>query len=186
MDERALAPKDLGLLMSRIVRDRDREAFQALFLGLAPKVKTYLIRRGASLALADELAQETFLIVWRRAEQFRADRGSVAAWIFTIARNLSIDSVRRERSAMSYELAVIEPESPPTPDAEHAMSERDARLREAVRALPQEQIEVIQLSFFADKPHAQIARDLALPLGTVKSRLRLAVIKLRAALGDME
>lgn len=176
---------DPAVLLLRVVRGRDREAFRALFLTLAPRVKTYLIRQGASPALADELAQETFLAVWRRADQYRPERGSAAAWIFTIARNLRIDAIRRERSAMAYGLAVIEPEGPLTPESESQTLEREARLREAVRALPRDQVQVIELSFFADKPHAEIARDLALPLGTVKSRLRLAVAKLRAALGDL-
>lgn len=176
---------DPAALLLRVVRARDRAAFRALFLALAPKVKTYLIRQGVAPAQADELAQETFLAVWKRADQYRPERGSATGWIFTIARNLRIDALRRERSAMAYDLAVVEPEGPASPEAETALVQREARLREAVRTLPRDQVEVIELSFFADKPHAEIARDLALPLGTVKSRLRLAVIKLRAALGDL-
>lgn len=174
-----------GELLMRVVEHRDRAAFKALFLMLGPRVKTYLLRLGVSAAQADELTQETFLAVWRRANQYRPERGGAAAWIFTIARNLRIDAVRRERSAMGYALAVVEPEPHPSPESEHAVAERESRLREAVKSLPQDQIEVIQLSFFADKAHAEIARDLSLPLGTVKSRLRLAVQKLRAALGDL-
>lgn len=176
---------DPAVLLLRVVRTRDREAFRALFLSLAPRVKTYLIRQGVAPAQADELAQETFLAVWKRADQYRPERGSAAGWIFTIARNLRIDALRRERSAMAYDLAVVEPEGPASPETEISAVQRQARLREAVRALPRDQVEVIELSFFADKPHAEIARDLCLPLGTVKSRLRLAVIKLRAALGDL-
>jgi RNA polymerase sigma-70 factor (ECF subfamily) len=186
MDEHVrIAADDPAVLLLRVVRTRDREAFRALFLALAPRVKTYLIRLGVPPPQADELAQETFLAIWKRADQYRPERGSAAGWIFTIARNLRIDALRRERAAMAYDLAVVEPEGPATPEAETALVERQARLREAVRALPRDQIEVIELSFFADKPHAEIARDLSLPLGTVKSRLRLAVIKLRAVLGDL-
>lgn len=186
MDDRARDMSDEpAALLLRVVGTRDREAFKALFLALAPRVKTYLIRMGAAPALAEELAQETFLAVWRRADQYRPDRGSAAGWIFTIARNLRIDAIRRDRSAMAYDLAVVEPETPVTPEAEWSTLEREGRLREAVRALPKDQVQVIELSFFADKAHAEIARDLALPLGTVKSRLRLAVAKLRVALGDL-
>lgn len=186
MDERVRQAKDdPAVLLLRVVRARDREAFRALFLALAPRVKTYLIRLGVAPSQADELAQETFLAVWKRADQYRPERGTAAGWIFTIARNLRIDALRRERAAMGYDLAVVEPEGPASPETETVMVERQARLREAVRALPRDQVEVIELSFFADKPHAEIARDLSLPLGTVKSRLRLAVIKLRAALGDL-
>lgn len=176
---------DPAVLLLRVTRERDRQAFRALFLALAPKVKTYLVRQGVSPAQADELTQETFLAVWRRADQYHPERGSAAGWIFAIARNLRIDALRRERSAIAYDLKVIEPEGPASPEAEASVVEREARLREAVDALPREQIEVIRLSFFADKPHAEIARDLALPLGTVKSRLRLAVARLRSALGDL-
>jgi RNA polymerase sigma-70 factor (ECF subfamily) len=173
-------------LVARIVGARDREAFRTLFLMFAPRVKTYLIRRGASVAVADELAQETLLTVWRKAEYYRADKASVAAWVFTIARNLQIDAVRKERSALAYGMATPEePDAPATPESERDAGEREARLRAAIQALPPPQIDVIRLSFFSDKPHSEIAQDLGLPLGTVKSRLRLAVLKLRAALGDL-
>lgn len=186
MDEHVrVVADDPAVLLLRVVRARDREAFRALFLALAPRVKTYLMRMGVPAPQADELAQETFLAVWKRADQYRPERGSAAGWIFAIARNLRIDALRRERAAMAYDLAVVEPEGPATPETETSMVERQARLREAVRALPRDQVEVIELSFFEDKPHAEIARDLSLPLGTVKSRLRLAVIKLRAVLGDL-
>lgn len=185
MADRAQDAAEAAALMARIVGARDREAFRALFLFFGPRVKTYLLRRGASAATADELAQETLLTVWRKADYYRAERAPVGAWIFTIARNLQIDAVRRERAALAYDLLVVEPEPQTTPERERDVAEREARLRDAIRSLPTQQIEVIQLSFFSDKAHAEIARDLALPLGTVKSRLRLAVAKLRAALGDL-
>lgn len=173
--------------MARIVRHRDREAFKALFLAFAPKVKTYLMRHGASNAQAEELAQETLLTLWRKAEQYDVNRASVAAWVFTIARNLRIDVLRKQRSALAYELALPaeDAEAPPLPDAQHEAAERENRVREAVRILPPDQLEVVRLSFFQDKPHAEIALALSLPLGTVKSRLRLAAARLRAALEDL-
>ncbi|RYG04956.1 MAG: sigma-70 family RNA polymerase sigma factor [Caulobacteraceae bacterium] len=173
--------------MARIVAHRDREAFKTLFLAYAPRLKTYLIRHGATAAQAEELAQEAMLSLWRKAAYYDPNRASVAAWLFTIARNLRIDVLRKERSALAYELASPgdEEERPASPEAEHEAAERDARVREAVRVLPPDQLEVVRLSFFNEKPHAEIAQILSLPLGTVKSRLRLAAMRLRAALGDL-
>ena len=172
--------------MARIVATRDREAFKTLFLTFAPKVKGYLLRHGAGSVQAEELAQETMLTVWRKAEQYDAARAPVSAWIFTIARNLRIDVLRKERSALTYALcAPPAEEEPASPEIESQLVEREVRLREAVQGLPADQMEVVRLSFFSDKPHGEIARDLSLPLGTVKSRLRLAVARLRKALGDL-
>lgn len=177
---------DAQACLARIVDCRDREAFKTLFLTFAPKVKTYLIRHGASVAQAEELAQEALLTVWRKAEYYDPARASVAAWLFTIARNLRIDAIRKEQSAMAYILAAPPVETAEASPEDHSeIQEREQRLREAVRVLPAEQMEVVRLSFFFDKPHAEIARELSLPLGTVKSRLRLAVVRLRAVLGDL-
>lgn len=178
-------PLEAADLMARIVSDRDREAFKALFLAFAPRVRTFLLRRGAPPALAEELSQEAMLTVWRKAEYYRAEKASVSAWIYTIARNLHIDRGRRELTSLAYELAFVDPEPPATPETETSIAEREERLRQAVQELPEDQMQVIRLSFFQDMPHSEIARDLALPLGTVKSRLRLAVAKLRTLLGDL-
>jgi RNA polymerase sigma-70 factor (ECF subfamily) len=177
---------DAAECMARIVGERDRTAFKLLFLAYAPKVKTYLIRHGASAAQAEELAQEALLTLWRKAHYYNPERASVAAWLFTIARNLRIDAIRKEQSAMVYALAAPPAEEmQDSPEDDRQAAERETRLREAVRILPAEQMEVVRLSFFSDKAHAEIARELSLPLGTVKSRLRLAVTRLRSVLGDM-
>ena len=176
---------DSAACMARIVATRDREAFRSLFLMFAPRVKAYLLRHGASPVQAEELAQETLLTVWRKAEVYDPARAPVAAWIFTIARNLRIDVLRKERSALAYELAPPPEDQQATPEEDSQTAEREERLRAAVRDLPADQMEVVRLSFFADKPHAEIAQELSLPLGTVKSRLRLAVARLRRALGDL-
>jgi len=178
---------DAAACMARIVAHRDREAFKTLFLAYAPKLKTYLIRHGAPAAQAEELAQEAMLTVWRKADYYDARRASVAAWLFTIARNLRIDALRKERSHLAYELAAPgeAPEAPPSQADQHEAAEREARVRDAVRILPPDQLEVVRLSFFFDKPHAEIAQMLSLPLGTVKSRLRLAAVRLRGVLGDL-
>ena len=177
---------DLTELVVRIARSRDRVAFRELFVAFAPRVKTYLIRRGASVEKAEELAQETLLTVWRKASYFDPARASASAWLFTIARNLRIDGLRRENSAVAYALkADLDDIEDRTPETESQIAERQNRVRAAIADLPPEQLEVVQLSFFQDKPHAEIASELALPLGTVKSRLRLALAKLRGLVGDL-
>ncbi len=177
---------DTAGLMALIASSQDRSAFRTLFMIFAPRVKTYLIRHGAPAEKAEELAQETMLTLWRKATYFDPQRASVGAWVFTIARNLRIDSLRRERSAVAYALTVHEPEaSTVTPQTESEIAQTQVRLRSAISTLPPEQLEVVQLSFFEDKPHAEIAQQLSLPLGTVKSRLRLALARLRGLVGDL-
>jgi RNA polymerase sigma-70 factor (ECF subfamily) len=180
-----------------IARHRDRTAFAALFRHFAPRVKSYLLRSGLSAMQAEELAQETLLAVWRKAHSFDPARAAVSTWVFTIARNQRIDALRRARknevsasdlfaqdgaafsnAAMAEDADAVQP-----CDRMDAVG-RDRRIREALEELPQEQAAIVRLSFFEDKPHGEIARLLSLPLGTVKSRLRLAMKRLRAALED--
>ena len=145
------------------------------------------MRSGAAADAAEDVAQEALLTVWRKAAYFDPARASASAWIFTIARNLRIDRLRGERRATLYApLELVEPELPQTPD--HALSalERDERVRAALRELSPEQVRVLQLSFFEGRAHGDIAALLNLPLGTVKSRVRLAMGRLRNLLGDLQ
>jgi RNA polymerase sigma-70 factor (ECF subfamily) len=176
---------DGGALIAAIAASGDRAAFAALFEHFAPRVKGYLLRLGLPAAQAEELAQETMLAVWRRAETFDPVGNSAPAWIFTIARNLRIDAIRRDRRAPPLELLAEEPMPPPASDALIQSVQHAERLRGALAALPPEQAEVVRLSFFDDRPHGEIERALGIPLGTVKSRLRLAILRLRAILDDM-
>ena len=169
------------------IADRhSRECFALLFGQFAPRVKSYLLKLGAKPELAEELAQETLLTVWRKAAYFDPSRASASTWMFTIARNLRIDAIRRERHPDDL---IDEPELKPveTVRADEALSagEREGRLLSALKTLPKDQAEVIRLSFFHDKAHAEISTDLGVPLGTVKSRLRLAMVRLRAQLEDL-
>lgn len=176
---------DGGALLGAIAARGDREAFATLFGHFAPRVKGYLLRLGLPDAQAEELAQETMLTVWRRAEQFDPATNGAAAWIFTIARNLRVDAVRRHRLAPRLELMAEEPPPPLAADAVAESVQHTQRVRDALATLPPEQAEVIRLSFFDDRPHAEIERTLGIPLGTVKSRLRLAMTRLRALLDDI-
>jgi RNA polymerase sigma-70 factor (ECF subfamily) len=172
-------------MIGAIAAHADRAAFAALFGHFAPRVKSYMLRLGAPPLQAEELAQETLLTVWRKAAAFDRTKAAPSTWIFTIARNLRIDAARRERRGEPVEDPSDEPDAEPGPDAVLAAAQSEGRIRQALAKLPPEQADVVRLSFFSDKPHAEIAAQLQLPLGTVKSRLRLAMGRLRDLLGDL-
>jgi RNA polymerase sigma-70 factor, ECF subfamily len=176
---------DYAVLIQAVAARSDRAAFAALFRHFAPRVKTLLLRAGLSAAGAEELAQETLLTVWRKASLFDPAKAGAATWIFTIARNLRIDAIRRERHPETLLPDPTEEQPPPVvADQVLAVAERDDRVRAAMAQLSPEQADVVRAAFFMDQPHAEIEKQLGIPLGTVKSRLRLAMIKLRAALED--
>lgn len=167
-----------------IAQRGDREAFVGLFNHFAPRVKGYLMRLGANAEAAEELAQETLLTVWRRAASFDPARAAASTWIFTIARNLRIDLARRGARAPLAADPSSDAPPPPAPDELLSACQDEARIGAALARLPKEQAQVVSLAFFSDKPHSEIAGELGLPLGTVKSRLRLAMARLRVALGE--
>jgi len=188
---------ELTELARAVAQAGDRSAFAALFKHFAPRVKAYLMRAGTPSQLAEELAQETMVNVWRKATLFDPARAQLSTWIFTIARNLRVDHLRRERevraddggasdalqaSGASEEVACDDD----GPDEQLHAARRDTAVRRALRELAPEQLQVLWLSFYDDRSHAQIADQLKLPLGTVKSRMRLAVMHLRRLLQGME
>ena len=171
-------------LLRAVAEHADRTAFAELFGLFAPKVKSYLLRLGLPAARAEELAQETMLVVWRRAAQFDPASTGAAAWIFTIARNLRIDAARRDGIALPEPDPTDDPPPPAQADTLVDAARQSERIRAALAQLSAEQAEVVQLAFFDDRPHGEIERALGIPLGTVKSRLRLAMARLRALLGE--
>jgi RNA polymerase sigma factor (sigma-70 family) len=180
-------PRELLTATDRLVavaRDRDRSAFAELFREFAPSVKRYVMSAGISGAQADELAQEILLTVWRRADTYDPARASAATWIFAIARNRRIDALRRERHP-EVDLAdpVLVPAAEPAPDAGIDPARSRETLLGALAELPEEQAKILHSAYFEDKSLATIAGDEAVPLGTVKSRVRLAMQRLRASLG---
>src|SRR5580658_3147603 len=178
-------PRDDAALMLAIASERDRAAFVALFDRFAPRLKSWFLRGGTSGQHAEDLVQETMLAVWRKADIFDPGRATVATWIFTIARNQRIDAVRRSaRQVLDDDDPSLAPSAPTAPDAAFDSVQRETRLHAALATLTADQIDVIRLSFFEDRPHAEIERVLGIPLGTVKSRLRLAMNRLRAHLGE--
>lgn len=182
----ALSSAEAASLIRRIAETQDRGAFAALFAYYFPRVKAYMLRVGASPAGAEEFAQEALLRVWRKADSFDPRTAAASTWIFVIARNLRIDRLRGERNIDGFERDPSEePDAPPTGEAIAIMNERRSRLHAALAALPAEQAHIIELFYFEEHPHSEIARMLGVPLGTVKSRVRLAVQRLRAELEDL-
>jgi RNA polymerase sigma-70 factor (ECF subfamily) len=182
----ALSATEASALITRIASSRDRQAFAVLFAYYFPRVKAYLLRVGAPSNASEELAQETMLRVWRKAESYDPDAAAASTWIFVIARNLRIDWLRGERNADRHTPDPSEePDAPATGEAIAILQERSARVRQALGALSAEQARIIELFYFDDHPHSEIARMLGVPLGTVKSRIRLAVQRLRVELEDL-
>lgn len=182
-DPRETATALAGLL-ARVGMERDRDAFVALFSYFAPRLKSFYLRRGVDNGSAEDLAQETMLRIWHRAAQFDPSRATPAAWVFGIARNLHTDALRRQRRRQ-LDLDLPEPyalEASPEAAAIHAQEE--ARLHVALHALPGPQREAVRAAYFHDLAHREAHRALGVALGTLKSRLRLALARLRTSLDD--
>jgi len=177
---------DWARLIEAVAGDADQDAFNHLFAHFAPRVKSLMLRNGVGSELAEEIAQETLLLVWRKASQFDPSTSGVAAWIFTIARNLRIDLIRKARSSVSLEQVdylAWEDESI-SPEALMRSRQESVRVQRALSALSDEQVRVIKEAYYEEKSHGEIAAEADIPLGTVKSRLRLAIRRLRTVLDN--
>ena len=182
--EAAPSPEELISLINAVAREQDRNAFARLFGYFAPRVKSFLMRSGLADSAAEEVTQEVMIAVWRKASYFDPGKAGVSTWVFTIARNQRIDRLRRTRSRTADDLLDPSDETDLSPSGEDItiVAEREQGVRAALANLPAEQATILNLSFFAEKPHAEIARELGIPLGTVKSRVRLALSRLRTLL----
>ena len=166
----------------------DREAFRRLFEYYAPRVKGYLKRLATDDAAAEELTQEVMLTVWRKAAQFDPAQASASTWIFRIARNRRIDMARRaNRPDLDAAEPLLQPAETEAPDDSAHACDREARVRQALDTLPEDQVRLLRRAFFDGLSHSEIADAEGVPLGTVKSRIRLAFGKLRGQLepGDI-
>lgn len=176
----------LSALLCAIGERQDKAAFAELFRHFAPRLKSYIIRLGSDAGSAEELTQETMVLVWRKASQFDKAKASASTWIFTIARNARIDAFRRNRRPeFDPDDPALVPDPLEAPDASIDREQSASQLSEAMKRLSEHERAVLQLSFFEDLSHGMIAKRLDIPLGTVKSRIRLAFGKLRAALSDL-
>jgi len=175
--EMGVGPDFAGLMLA--VRDKaDRAAYGVVFSHFGPRVKAFLMKSGSDAALAEELAQDVMVTVWHKSAQFDPARASVSTWIFTIARNRRIDYFRRARRPEPEDLDWGASEEPDAADI-YQTAEETRRLGAALSTLPEPQRALIERAYFGDLSHSEIAAQTGLPLGTIKSRIRLALERLR-------
>lgn len=185
VDNPATLDRDALDALVQATAQKDRQAFAELFEFYAPRVKAYLLRLNSSDSLAEEITQEVMLTIWRKASQFDAEQASASTWIFRIARNRRIDAARRaDKPELSPDEPSLLPPEPEAPDLATHASFRTSKIQEAMKTLPEEQITLLQMAFFEGLSHREIADRLDVPLGTVKSRLRLAFNKMRNLLDE--
>lgn len=178
-DKLALEAHFRGLIR-RVAQSHDRSAFAELFDHFAPRLKSFMMRKNASAELAEDLVQEAMIAVWTKAGLYEPSKGSVTTWVFTIARNLRIDRIRRDVHMPTVELGDYDEPSDAVEGEELlGRKQEDGLVAEALKTIPEEQRQVLVLSFIEDMPQSEIATKLSIPLGTVKSRMRLAYGHLR-------
>ena len=181
------AKVDWADLIGRVASHHDKEAFRRLFEHFAPRIKGLMQKAGCSPDEAEEVAQNAMIAVWRKAGLFDPATAGAAAWIFTIARNQRIDLLRRRARTGRLEAVSDLPDAPDPAEPADAVISRvqdAARIESAIKQLSAEQIAVVRLSFIEEKAHPEIASLLGIPLGTVKSRIRLAMNRLRDVLDE--
>ncbi len=173
----------LDACMRRVAEDRDKNAFEELFDHYAPQLRAYSLARepGAGL-VADELVQEVMARVWLKAGKYNARLSNLNTWIFTLARNCRIDYLRRNSRYVTEINPAgifneIEDENP-GPFQRAQTSRVEENIRAGLEGLPREQAEILTKVYLEGKSHQQASAELSLPLGTVKSRVRLALKKL--------
>ena len=181
------APDHLAGLLSRVAQSRDRVAFAQLFDHFAPRVKAFMMRKGSNAEQAEDLVQETMLAVWSKSQMYVNERGSVATWIFTIARNLRIDKLRRDKAQLYQDIEDFDaPDGKIGADEAMGRSQEDSYVNKALAQIPADQRELLILSYVEDVTQSEIALKLNLPLGTVKSRMRLGYQRLRKILEQVK
>ena len=180
-------PDSMAAQIVAIATRADMAAFEALFRDFGPRVRAYLLKLTRDSQAAEDLMQETMLAIWRKAGQFDPSRGQASAWVFTIARNIWIDAWRKQkRPTFDPDDPALVPAAEPEASDMMELKQSGAALHEALKTLPAEQVELIRLSFFDEASHSTIAAQTGLPIGTVKSRIRLAFGRLRTALEELK
>ncbi|KHA60093.1 RNA polymerase sigma factor [Vibrio variabilis] len=186
VDTQNFSKSDWASCMER-VKQQDKQAFALVFKHFSPRLKQFTYRHVGNEQVAMEMVQETLATVWQKSALFNSEKSSLSTWIFTIARNLCFDMLRRQKGRDQHiHSEDIWPNDYCPPDmVEHYSPEADRMKEQVVKfldTLPEAQRKVVQAVYLEDLPHQQVADMLDIPLGTVKSRLRLAVEKLRISI----
>jgi len=177
---------DMGTLISLVADQRDRSAFIQIYNYFSPRVKSFLLGRNLAPQLADEVLQEVMLAVWQKAHTYSPERAAVSTWIFTIARNKHIDRIRREKfPELDADDPSLKPAEAAEVEGEYVTMELGQAVQEALAKLSKDQYEVIYMSFMQGVSHGEIGKRLNMPLGTVKSRIRLGFKRLREELAEI-
>jgi len=178
---------ELDRLLLRVGSNRDRSAFKKLYEHFAPRLKSFLLRIGSDMSAAEEICQESMIMVWRRAETFNPNSAGASTWIFTIARNKRIDKLRKDNRPLPD---LNDPSffQIPVDKSDDILQrvEEEKKIKNALKNLPPEQAKLIISAYYEEKSHRKIADETNLPLGTVKSRIRLAINRLRTQLEELE
>ena len=169
-------------LLVLVSETKDRIAFRHLFNHFAPRIKSFLMKAGADQTMAEECSQEAMATVWNKAKLFDPSRASASTWIFTIARNKRIDAIRKVRRPEPDELTWPD-EIEPAQEEALELKQQSEILADAIQNLPEKQRQLVEKAFFKELSHSEIALETGLPLGTIKSRIRLALERLRHAMG---
>ena len=186
-DKTSASNEWLAELLDRVAKQQDKAAFALLFEHFGPRVKGFMMRKGADSELAEDLAQDTMITVWRKAHMYSGDKGSVSTWIFTIARNRRIDWARKLKGIQFSDISELDQPSEDRSADEIVLGNQEAKsVSDAVERLPSDQKQVISMAFMEDMTQQEISQRLDLPLGTVKSRMRLAYQKLSKSLEALQ
>lgn len=183
-EARRLQEDPWALCLTRVA-SADRDAFARLFEHFAPQIRAFglsTVIPDRSGQFADELVQEVMIAVWNKAARYDASKAGAATWIFAIARNKRIDLLRKlKRQEPTVDVDEIWPliDEGPGPEELLGQSGIERRVRSSLMDLPESQRQVLVMAYMEGKSHSEIAEDLALPLGTVKSRIRLAMQRLQ-------
>ena len=179
----AAKDKELTFLIGRIASFKDKTAFSELFKLVGPRIKGYLMKLGSSDVAAEDILQEVMLTVWRKSETFDRSKAAVSTWLFTIARNKRIDMLRKEiRPQLDPLDPMLSPNQEAAADDIYGSNQESMKISKAIEQLPADQAVLIKMTYYEDKSHSIIADELKIPLGTVKSRIRLASTRLRKLL----
>ena len=166
-----------------IAESQDIGSFKKIFEYFSPRLKSFLMKSGAEENIAEEIIQETMTIIWTKADYYDPKVASPSTWIYTIARNKKIDILRKSRKAIleDIETAVLPAIEPKTEEnIEH--DQKFDIIAQHLDALPKDQLDLLKMNFFEEKSHGEISELTGIPLGTVKSRIRLALEKIRGKL----